>query len=74
MDETQTAALAYLIPWLLEKGADGKRTAVELALLAEEKIRKDGLLSMIPRNYGAGAPAAVRALEILACLQRYRMI
>lgn len=74
VDETQTAALAYLIPWLLEKGADGKRTAVELALLAEEKIRKDGLLSMIPRNYGAGAPAAVRALEILACLQRYRMI
>ena len=74
VDETQTAALAYLIPWLLEKGADGKRTAVELALLAEEKIRKDGLLSMVPRNYGAGAPAAVRALEILACLQRYRMI
>ena len=74
MDETQTAALAYIIPWLLERAANGKRTAAELAALAEEKIRKDGLLSMVPRNYGAGAPAAVRAQEILACLQRYRMI
>ena len=74
VDETQTAALAYIIPWLLERAANGKRTAAELAALAEEKIRKDGLLSMVPRNYGAGAPAAVRAQEILACLQRYRMI
>ena len=74
VDETQTAALAYIVPWLLERSANGKRTAAELAVLAGEKIRKEGLLSMVPRNYGAGAPAAVRVQEILACLQRYRMI
>ena len=56
MDETQTAALAYIIPWLLERAANGKRTAAELAALAEEKIRKDGLLSMVPRKLRSRRP------------------
>ncbi len=73
-DETQTAALAYLMQYILEHLADGKKTAAELAKEAADKIEKDGILSVTPKNYGAGAASAVRRQEILACMTRYRML
>ncbi|MDY3249671.1 MAG: ABC-ATPase domain-containing protein [Candidatus Choladocola sp.] len=72
VDESQTAALGYIVQYVLEKMADGKKSAVRLAQEVTEKIRKEGLLSVTPKNYGAGAPSSVRMQEILACLCRYR--
>ena len=74
VDESQTAALAYILQYILGKMADGKKTAAELAQEAYRKQQKDGILSMTPRNYGAGPAAAVRVQEILAALVRYRML
>jgi hypothetical protein len=72
VDESQSAALAYLMQYVPEKMADGRRTAAELAGEAARKIEKEGILSVTPKNYGAGPAAAVRVQEILACLCRYR--
>ncbi len=74
VDESQTAALAYLMQYILGRMADGKKTAAALAEEAAQKIEKEGILSVTPKNYGAGAAAAVRRQEILACLARYRML
>ena len=71
-DESQTAALAYILQYVVSRMADGKKDAARLAAEAAEKLKKDGLLSMVPKNYGAGAAAAVREQEILAALVRYR--
>ncbi|MCD7745604.1 MAG: ABC-ATPase domain-containing protein [Lachnospiraceae bacterium] len=74
VDESQTAALAYVMQYVLSRLANGKKTAAGLAEEAARKIEKDGILSVTPKNYGAGAAAAVRRQEILACLARYRML
>ncbi len=74
VDESQTAALAYILQYVLEKMADGKKTAAYLAEEATRKLEKEGILSMTPKNYGAGAAAMVRKQEILACLCRYRLL
>lgn len=73
-DETQTAGLGYILQYVLERLADGKKSAATLAHEAFVKQERDGLLSMIPKNYAAGAPAAVREQEILAGLVRYRLL
>lgn len=73
-DETQTAALGYILQYVLERMADGKKSAAVLAREAFLKQEKDGLVSMVPPNYGAGSPAAVREQEILAGLARYRLL
>ncbi len=74
VDESQTAALGYVLQYVLQRLADGKKTAAELAAEAAAKIKREGILSMTPKNYGAGPSAAVRVQEILACLSRYRML
>ncbi len=74
VDESQTAALAYILQYVLEKMADGRKTAAYLAEEASRKLEKEGILSMTPKNYGAGAAAMVRKQEILACLCRYRLL
>ncbi len=72
VDESQTAALAYIMQHILTRMADGKKTAGQLAEQAYQKLKTEGILSMTPKNYGAGPAAAVRQQEILACLVRYR--
>lgn len=72
VDESQTAALAYILQHMLGKMANGKKTASELAGEAYAKLQREGILSMTPRNYGAGPAAGVRKQEILAALVRYR--
>ena len=74
VDESQTAALAYTLQFILGKMADGRKTAAQLAHEAYQKISREGILSVTPRNYGAGAAAAVREQEILAALVRYRAL
>ncbi len=70
VSESQMAALAYLMQYILEHWADGKRTNGELARLAWEKIDREGILSVTPRGYPAGPAAKVRLQEILGCLER----
>ena len=72
-DESQTAALAYLMQYILDRMADDKKDAAVLAREAAEKLKRDGILSVVPKNYNAGPAAEVRAQEILACLSRYRL-
>ncbi|MDO4323140.1 MAG: ABC-ATPase domain-containing protein [Lachnospiraceae bacterium] len=74
VDESQTAALAYILQYILEKMADGRKTPAYLAEEASRKLEKEGILSVTPKNYGAGAAAMVRKQEILACLCRYRFL
>ncbi len=73
-DESQTAALTYLMQYILEHLADGKKTAEELSAEAADLIEKEGILAVTPRNYGAGAASAVRRQEILSCLTRFRAL
>ena len=72
-DESQTAALAYLMQYILDRMADDKKDAAVLAREAAEKLKRDGILSVVPKNYNAGPAAEVRVQEILACLSRYRL-
>ena len=72
--ESQTAALAYIMQYILDRLADGKKTIPQLAKEASDKLSREGILSMTPKNYGAGPAAYVRQQEILACLARYRML
>ena len=74
VDESQTAALAYIMQFVLERMTDGRKNASELAGEAAQKLEKEGILSMTPKNYGAGPAAMVRKQEILACLCRYRLL
>ena len=74
VDESQTAALAYIMQYVLERLADGKKSAVDLAEEVSRKLEKEGILSVTPRNYGAGPASMVRRQEILSCLGRYRLL
>lgn len=53
VDESQTAALGYTLQYILTRLADGKKKADQLAMEAAEKIQKEGILSVTPKNYGA---------------------
>lgn len=72
--ESQTSALAYIMQYILDRLANGKKTVPVLAKEAADKLEAEGILAMTPRNYGAGPAAYVRRQEILACLARYRML
>ncbi len=72
--ESQTAALAYISQYVLERLANGKKTLPQLTEEVFAKLEKEGILALTPKNYGAGPAAYVRRQEILACLARYRML
>ncbi len=74
VDETQTAALGYTLQYILSRMADGRKSAAQLAQEAAQKLAREGILSVTPRNYGAGPAAMVRVQEILAALVRYRLL
>ena len=73
-DESQTAALGYIIQYILTRTADGKKTPDALAEEIAKKLDTEGILSITPKNYSAGPSAMVRKQEILACLCRYRLL
>ena len=74
VDESQTAALGYIIQYILTKIADGRKTPDALAEEIAKKLDVEGILSITPKNYSAGPSAMVRKQEILACLCRYRLL
>ena len=73
-DESQTAALGYIIQYILTRTADGKKTPDALAEEIAKKLDAEGILSITPKNYSVGPSAMVRKQEILACLCRYRLL
>jgi len=74
VDESQTAALGYILQYILTKTADGRKTPDQLAEEMSMKLKREGILSITPKNYGAGPAEMVRKQEILACLCRYRLM
>ena len=74
VDESQTAALGYILQYILTKTADGRKTPDQLAEEISRKLNTEGVLSITPKNYSAGPSAMVRKQEILACLCRYRLV
>ena len=74
VDESQTAALGYILQYILTKMADGRKTPDALAEEVSKKLDAEGILSITPKNYSAGPSAMVRKQEILACLCRYRLL
>jgi len=74
VDESQTAALGYIIQYILTKIADGRKTPDALAEEIAKKLDAEGILSITSKNYSAGPSAMVRKQEILACLCRYRLL
>lgn len=74
VDESQTAALGYILQYILTKAADGRKRPDQLAEEISKKIETEGILSITPKNYSAGPSATVRKQEILACLCRYRLV
>ena len=74
VDESQTAALGYIIQYILTRAADGRKTPDALAEEIAKKLDAEGILSITPKNYSAGPSAMVRKQEILACLCRYRLL
>ena len=74
VDESQTAALGYILQYILTKMADGRKTSDQLTEEISKKLDAEGILSITPKNYGAGPSAMVRKQEILACLCRYRLV
>lgn len=74
VDESQTAALGYILQYILTKMADGRKTPDQLAEEVSKKIDAEGIMSITPKNYSAGPSAMVRKQEILACLCRYRLV
>ena len=73
-DESQTAALGYIIQYILTRAADGRKTPDARAEEIAKKLDAEGILSITPKNYSAGPSAMVRKQEILACLCRYRLL
>lgn len=74
VDESQTAALGYILQYILTRTADGRKTPDALAEEIAKKLDAEGILSITPKNYSAGPSAMVRKQEILACLCRYRLV
>lgn len=74
VDESQTAALGYILQYVLGRMANGRKSAAVLAEEAADYLAKNGILSMTPKNYGAGPASMVRRQEILAALARYRLL
>lgn len=74
VDESQTAALGYILQYILTRTADERKTPDALAEEIAKKLDAEGILSITPKNYSAGPSAMVRKQEILACLCRYRLV
>ena len=50
VDESQTAALAYIMQYVLERMADGRKNASELAGEAARKLRRKGFCPWTPKK------------------------
>ena len=72
-DTEQTMALAYIVQPLEVSVMDGQKSMEELAKLIEAQIDSKGLESLFVGADVRASLARPRGLEILACVNRYRM-
>ena len=72
-DSEQTMALAYILKYLEVSVMDGHKSMEELAKLIEAQIDSKGLESLLVGADVRASLARPRGLEILACVNRYRM-
>ena len=72
-DSEQTMALAYILKYLEVSVMDGHKNMEELAKLIEAQIDSKGLESLFVGADVRASLARPRGLEILACVNRYRM-
>ena len=72
-DSEQAMALAYILKYLEVSVMDGHKSMEELAKLIEAQIDSKGLESLFVGADVRASLARPRRLEILACVNRYRM-
>ena len=79
VDESQTAALAYIMQYILGRLANGKKSAAVLAMEAAEKLEKgkfdqllEGLYAAAGLRAKAGGPDRDRALELTELTEKLR--
>ena len=72
-DSEQTMALAYILKYLEVSVMDGQKSMEELAKLIEAQIDSKGLESLFVGADVRASLARPRGLEILGCINRYRM-
>ena len=72
-DSEQTMALAYILKYLEVSVMDGHKSMEELAKLIEAQIDSKGLESLFVGADVRASLARPRGLEILGCINRYRM-
>lgn len=71
-DTEQTAALAQILRYTIEKLADGRRSFPLIFQTLENLLRQKGLEGLFDTSVIPGNLAMPRAEEIRACLNRYR--
>lgn len=73
-DAEQTAALGYLLKYILEKLADGRKTISQLIREADSLIGEHTMTILADGPYLSCGLARPRVQEIHACLNRYRKL
>ena len=73
-DSEQTMALAYILKYLELSVMDGRRSMSELVELIEAQLDSNGLEILFGSPDIRASLARPRALEILACVNRYRRL
>ena len=68
----QTAALAQMMRWCVEKQLFSRYTVSQIVDLLTKEIQKGGLTAIGDTSYGAMGLCMPRVQEIFACLNRYR--
>ena len=68
----QTAALAQMMRWCVEKQLFSRYTVSQIVDLLTKEIQKGGLTAIGDTSYGAMGLCMPRVQEIFACLHRYR--
>ena len=68
----QTAALAQMVRYCLEKQLFSRMTVKQIVHTLNEEIRRGGLPAISDSSYAAMGLCMPREQEIFACLNRYR--
>lgn len=74
VDTGQVAGMGYLLKYAIAHLINGERTIQEITDIIYNKINKEGLISIIPIGYHAGAPVMPRRQEFMGMVSRYRSL
>jgi predicted ABC-class ATPase len=74
VDSEQSAALGYALVYASLHFMDGRKNLQQVVDLLFDKIKKDGLASILDCNYMKSGLAMPRRHEVFGCLNRYRKL